>query len=174
MNFNYRELLPDEFDANSRIWIYQANRLLDLSEIGLIDIEIKRFTESWYSHGIKVKGYGNIFFGQFIILVADETASGVSGCSTDSSVHFMKETEKRINIHLFDRQLLAFLIEDIVHVLPISQLSYSVSNGLITSETLFFNNTVSTKKEFENNWIIPVKDSWLGSRIVFPEVVSKL
>jgi hypothetical protein len=173
MNFNYRKLLPEKFDASSRIWIYQSNRSFDASEAFLIADEINKFIESWHSHGIKVKGYGNLFFGQFILLMADETGSGVSGCSTDSSVHFIKEIEKKFNVGLLERQTLAFLIDDNILLLPISQLSGVILNGTIKNETLFFNNTVSTKKELENNWIIPVKDSWLASRKVFQEAVSK-
>jgi hypothetical protein len=173
MDFNYRQLLPEEFDAASRIWIYQANRAFGLSEVSPIKDEINKFIESWYSHGIKVKGYGGLFFGQFILLMADETGSGVSGCSTDSSVHFIKEIEKRFKVGLLERQTLAFLIDDNIQLLPISQLSGEISNGTITVETLFFNNNVSTKKELENNWIIPLKDSWLASRKVIQEAVSK-
>ncbi len=51
---------------------------------------------SWNSHGDPVKGYANLFFGQFIILMADETASMVSGCSTDSSVRLIKAIETEI------------------------------------------------------------------------------
>jgi hypothetical protein len=173
MNFNYRELLPEKFDAFSRVWVYQANRAFDLSEVFLVTDEINKFIESWYSHGIKVKGYGNLFFGQFILLMADETESGVSGCSTDSSVHFIKGIEKKFSVGLLERQTLAFLTDNNIHLLPLSRLSSAILDGTIIKETLFFNNTVSTKKELENNWIIPLKDSWLASRTVFRESVPK-
>jgi hypothetical protein len=173
MNFDYREYLPENFDAASRIWIYQASRSFDSSEVSLVEAEISKFIESWHSHGLKVKGYGNLFFGQIILLMADETSSGVSGCSTDSSVHFIKEMEKRFDVRLLERQTLAFLVDNDISLIPISRLSNVISDGTITKETLFLNNTVSTKKELENNWIIPIKDSWLASRIEFPEAVSK-
>ncbi len=43
--------------------------------------------------------------------MADETASGVSGCSTDSSVHLIKQIEQQTEIRLFDRLNLAFHID---------------------------------------------------------------
>jgi hypothetical protein len=171
MNFNYRELLPEEFDGSSRVWIYQSSRLFTLAEVFQIEDLITGFTGSWNSHGVPVKGYANLFFGQFIVLMADELASHVSGCSTDSSVRLMKEMENRFQVKLFDRQLLAFFIKDKVQLLPFSQLNFAASNGFIQPETLYFNNTVLTKTELENNWIIPVKDSWLASRISFPQTV---
>jgi hypothetical protein len=172
MSFNYRELLPEEFDASSRVWIYQSSRLFSITEAFQIEDMLSEFIDSWNSHGAPVTGYANLFFGQFILLMADERASMISGCSTDSSVRLIKEMETRFQVHLFDRQLLAFFIKDKVQMLPFSQLAFAVTNGFIQPETLYFNNTVLTKTELENNWIIPVKDSWLASRISFPQTVS--
>jgi hypothetical protein len=172
MHFNYREILPVEFDISSRVWIYQSSRLFTITEAFQIEDLLKAFVESWNSHGLPVKGYANLFFGQFIILIADEKSSMVSGCSTDSSVHLMKGIESRFSVQLFDRQLLAFLIQDKVQLLPLSQLEFGANNGFIKPETLYFNNTVQTILELENNWIIPLKDSWLAKRISFPQEAS--
>jgi hypothetical protein len=171
MIFNYRELLPEEMDGSSRVWIYQSSRLFTISEAFQIEDLLHAFVGEWNSHGVPVKGYANLFFGQFILLMADERASMVSGCSTDSSVRLIKEMESRFNVQLFDRQLLAFYRKDKVELLPFSQLAFAAANGFIQPETLYFNNTVLTKTELENNWIIPVKDSWLASRISFPQTV---
>jgi hypothetical protein len=165
MTFNYRELLPEEMDASSRVWIYQSSRLFSISEALQIEEMLQEFVISWHSHGVAVKGYANLFYGQFIILMADETASGVSGCSTDSSVRLMKAIEQTFNVQLFDRLLLAFLIEEKVQLLPISQLDFAEENQFISGDTIYFNNTVQTKKELEEKWLLPVKESWLKSRM---------
>ena len=165
MNWNYRSLVPDDFAANSRVWIYQSNRVFSLQEALELEKYLYEFVDSWQSHGIPVKGYGNLFFGQFIVLMADETATGVSGCSTDSSVRFIKKMEELFNVQLFNRQLLAFVIKDKVQVLPLSQLKYALENNYISGETLYFNNVVQTKEELLQQWLIPVKDSWLRTRI---------
>lgn len=172
MPFSYRALLPADFDGSSRVWIYQANRLFTLQEAVQIELMLTDFVRTWNSHGVPVKGYGHLFFGQFITFMADEHASQVSGCSTDSSVRLIKEMEKKFDVHLFDRLLLAFFIQDKVQLLPLSQLDSGFTLGLIHPETLYFNNTVLTKQELENNWIIPVKDSWLASRIPIHRPVS--
>ncbi len=173
MNFNYRELLPGEMDGSSRVWIYQSSRVFSISEGFQIEEKLNEFVGFWNSHGSQVKGYGKLFFGQFVILMADETASGVSGCSTDSSVRFIREMENQFNVQLLNRQLLAFFINDKVQLLPLSQLTFGAANGNINPDTLYFNNTVATKSELENNWIIPIKNSWLSSRISFPDSVLK-
>ncbi len=165
MTFNYREMLPKEMDASSRVWIYQSSRLFSISEALQIEEMLNEFVGSWHSHGVAVKGYANLFYGQFIILMADETASGVSGCSTDSSVRLMKSIEQKFRIQLFDRLLLAFLIEEKVQLLPISQLDFAAENQFISRDTIYFNNTVQTKKELEEKWLLPLKESWLKDRM---------
>jgi hypothetical protein len=165
MNLNYKESLPAGFADDSRVWIYQSNRLFTAGEAGQINEALHTFVRDWKSHGTPVTGYGHLFFGQFIVLLADETASGVSGCSTDSSVRLIKQIEERYDTHLFDRQLLAFVIKDALQLLPLSQINDAVENNFIDAETLYFNNIVQTKQELLDNWIIPVKNSWLGKKI---------
>jgi hypothetical protein len=173
MKLEYRSLLPKDFSNDSRAWIYQSNRLFSIGESLEIEELLNDFISGWMSHGIPVKGYGSLFFGQFIILMADEEATGVSGCSTDSSVRLMKDIENRYNVNLFERTLLAFVVKDKVQLIPLSQLSYSLQNGFIHPDTLYFNNIVQTKKEMEDDWIIPVKESWLAKRIPANSLSSK-
>jgi hypothetical protein len=166
MNLEYKHLLDDTFSPDSRVWVYQSNRLFTLSEAFSIEEMLNDFASQWLSHGAKVKGAGYLFFGQFIILMADEKATGVSGCSTDSSVRLIKEIEQRFGVNMFDRTTLAFFAKDKVQLLPLSQLQYAFDNRFIDSHTLYFNNLVQTKSELENNWIIPIKDSWLSKKVI--------
>jgi len=165
MNYEYKYLLPGNFSKESRVWVYQGSRLLTLSEVLDVEELIKDFCREWTSHGADVEAYGNIFFGQFLVLMADETKAGVSGCSTDSSVRFVKELEKKFNVDFFNRSNLAFIIKDKIQLLPLNQLAYAYENNFLTADTLYFNNTVLNKEQLEEKWIIPVKDSWLASRL---------
>jgi hypothetical protein len=165
MNLEYKSLLNENFSPDSRVWIYQSNRLFTLSEALAVEDLLNDFTDKWLSHGTPVKGTGYLFFGQFIILMAVEKATGVSGCSTDSSVRLIKDIEQRFGVNMFDRTTLAFVVKDKVQLLPLSQLQYAFDNRFIDSHTLYFNNLVQTKAELENNWLVPIKDSWLSKRI---------
>lgn len=165
MNLNFQEQIPADFSAASKVWVYQCNRLFSMGEALDIEEMLENFTANWQSHGQTVKGYANLFFGQFIVIIADETATGVGGCSIDSSVRVIKEIEQKFRVSLFDRQTLAFVIKDKVEVLPLSQLNYAIENKFISAETLYFDNTILTKNELLNNWIVPIKSSWLSKRI---------
>ena len=172
MNFEYKHLLDNNFHPDSKVWIYQSNRLFSRDEALEIGEMLKEFVIQWKSHGTPVKGTAYLFFGQFIVLIADETATGVSGCSTDSSIRLIKDIEQRFGVNMFDRTTLAFVVKDNVQVLPLSQLQYAFDNSYLTADTLYFNNLVQTKEELEKEWIIPVKNSWLANKISFAKPVS--
>ena len=165
MNLEYRSLLPEDFPADARVWVYQSSRLFSLSEALQIEKLLEDFIAQWNSHGAPVRGFATLFFGRFIILMADERNAGVSGCSTDSSVRLIKAIEEAYGVRMFDRQSLAFVHKDKVELLPLSQLRYGVEHGFLTPDTLYFNNLVQDKQSLEHQWIIPVKDSWLASRL---------
>jgi len=165
MNLDYRHLLPEDFHPSSRVWIYQSNRLFSISEALTIEDMLNKFVRSWQSHGDPVKGFATLFFGQYIILIADELATGVSGCSTDSSVRMVKSIEQAFGVNLFDRQLLGFVVKDKVQLIPMGQFKYAAENGFLQPDTLYFNNTVLTLEDLRQNWLIPVRESWLGNRL---------
>lgn len=164
MNLNYQQAIPADFAPDSRVWIYQSSRLFTMGEALQIEDLLNDFTANWKSHGAPVKGYGNLFFGQFVVLMADERATGVSGCSTDSSVRLIKQIEQLYQVNMFDRQSLAFVMKEKVQLLPLSQLPYALEHNFLNGDTLYFNNLVQTKEELETKWMIPVKDSWLAKR----------
>ena len=172
MNTNYNEHLPAEFHDQSKVWVYQSSRLFAMSEAFDMEDMLNNFIASWKSHGAPVKGFANLFFGQFIIIMADESSVNVGGCSTDSSVHLIQAIEKKFNADMFNRQNLAFIVKDKIQLLPLSQLEYAVTNNFINPDTLYFNNTVLTKKELRDNWLIPVKDSWLSKHIDFSKTIA--
>ena len=165
MNLEYRDLLPETFSPDSRVWVYQSSRLFFLSEALEIEELLNKFTAEWQSHGADVEAYGNLFFGQFLVLMADETQAGVSGCSTDSSVRFVKVLGEKYSVDFFNRTNLAFLVKEKIQVLPMNQLAYAAQNSFIDRDTLYFNNLVQTKRELEEGWIVPVKDSWLAKKV---------
>ncbi len=170
MDLNYQQHIPDNFSDDSKVWVYQSSRLFSMSEAFEIEDILTEFTNNWKSHGVPVKGYSNLFFGQFIVLMADESAAKVGGCSTDSSVHAIQAIEQKCKVNLMDRQTLAFIIHDKLQMLPLSQINYAFENNFLDEHTLYFNNLVATKKMLMNEWLVPVKNSWLKSKIKSLEI----
>ncbi len=172
MKLDYNNLIDQNLHGDSRVWVYQANRIFSLHEALAIEEILNDFAAQWKSHGVPVKGAAYLFFGQFIVLIADETATGVSGCSTDSSVRMIKDIETRFGVNMFDRTTLAFVVKDKVQLLPMAQLQYAIDNGFISGDTSYFNNLVQTREQLESKWILPLRDSWLANRITLPNVTA--
>jgi len=113
-----------------------------------------------------LKSVARLFFEQFIIIIVYQSGKQVNGFSTDNLIGLIKKIEQDFQVALSDRQMLAFIIRDRIQLLPLTMLNDAIEKDLITPETLYFNNAILTKKELMNNWIIPLKESWLGVRIL--------
>lgn len=159
------ELLPEEFSENARVWIYQSSRAFIEKEELEINEQLHQFYAHWQSHGIPVKGWAKLLFKQFIVFIADETDVQVSGCSTDSSVRIVKSIERQYSVNMFDRMMLTFLVDGKAQMLPYNQVQYALDKGYINKDTFLFNNVAGTKKELLNNWLVPLKETWLADRV---------
>ena len=51
MNLDYKYLLEGNFHPDSKVWVYQSNRLFSLGEALEIEEVLKDFTGKWQSHG---------------------------------------------------------------------------------------------------------------------------
>jgi hypothetical protein len=158
-------IIPTDFSDNARVWIYQSNRPFNEKEEDEINEQLYQFYVQWNSHGEPVKGWAKLLFRQFIVIMADETEVMVGGCSTDSSVRAVKSIERQYHVDLFDRMTLTFLVKNKAEMLPYNQVQYAVDKGYIDKNTPFFNNLAGTKKELMHNWLVPLGNSWLASRV---------
>lgn len=158
-------LIPADFSDDSKVWVYQSSRAFIDKEANEINEQLYQFYAQWQSHGDPVKGWAKLLFGQFIVFMADERQSHVSGCSTDSSVRVVKSIERQYDVNMFDRMVITFLVNGKAQMLPMNQVAYALEKGYIKEDTPLFNNVVLTKKELLDKWLIPLNESWLASRL---------
>ena len=150
------ESLPN----NSRVWVYQANRPLSDAEVQAIQNSIADFVGEWSSHSRNVIAAGDVLHNLFIVLMADESAFSVSGCSIDSSVNFIRSVENEFGIELFDRFTTAYLDGNQIKMAGKEEFQQLIDNGMINEKTIVFNNVIQTKKEFGQGWKVPLTQSW--------------
>jgi len=147
---------------NSRVWIYQSDRILNEGELETIERMGLNFINAWTAHGSKMKASIKVEHNAFIIIGADEKATMASGCSIDASVHFIQDLGKKMNIDFFDRMNLAVLKNDQISFVQSKDIAKEIENGNYSEDDITFNNLVSNKGEFVNNWMIPIKNSWVA------------
>ena len=70
MNLNYRNTSPPVSATIPVSGSTSATASFHSSEALQLEPMLQDFVASWNSHGDQVKGYANLFFGQFIILMA--------------------------------------------------------------------------------------------------------
>lgn len=143
-----------------RIWVYQANRIMSGDEKVAILEKLKTFTSQWKAHGKPLAASVEVRYGLFIVLAIDQSVEMPSGCSIDKSVHLLKELERELGIDLFDRMQIAYRVGGQIEVLPRERFEAKIAEGEITPETVVFNNLVSNRKELEESWEVPFKESW--------------
>ncbi len=152
----YYSDMPD----HSKVWIYQSSRAFRDVEVQGIRHRIKEFISDWKAHGEDLKAFGDVYYNQFIVIIVDEAQAKASGCSIDSSVHFIKEIEATFEVNLFDRLTIAVMLGQDIHLMEKTEFKSRILSGEIDENTIVFNNMVANKEAFETKWKIPVKDSW--------------
>ena len=151
--------------AHSRIWIYQGNRVLTDNEIREIKISAEKFVEEWTAHNQTLHAGFEILHNLFLILAVDENKNDASGCSIDKSVYFIRQLENDFKISLLDRFNIAFRKGDTVDVKPLNDFAKYFKEQNLFEDLPVFNNLVSTKKELQENWEIPLSKSWIMQRL---------
>jgi hypothetical protein len=163
--------MPDD----ARVWVYQSSSVFSDVELVAIENEGNQFIADWTSHGANLKASFDIFYNRFIVISVDEKQATASGCGIDKSVHFVKDLEKQFNISLFNRMEVAYRdgteikisnLNNLLEELTRSGLYNKNDEGEGASEVIVFNNMVTTKKQFDNEWEINLKQSWQSR--VFP------
>lgn len=145
----------------NRVWIYQADRFLSEAEVSQIDELAQNFVASWTAHGSALAGKASVVDGLFLVLEVNEEVTGVTGCSIDKSVHFIKSLGEKFNINFFDRMRVAY--HDLDGKLKLSsreEFQDLVNSDDFSPDTIVYNNLIQNSEELTTNWKIPFSQSW--------------
>lgn len=126
-----------------------------------MSIALGDFVSTWAAHGSALAGKGYIKYNLFLILEVDEAQAGVTGCSIDSSVRFIKGLEQSYGVNFFDRMKVSFKdATGTVRLVGREEFERLVKDSEVTADTMVFNNLIQQGEELLTNWEIPFKDSW--------------
>ena len=150
-----------EIAKSSKVWVYQSDRNLSNTEVVYIQQKLLTFCNNWKSHQAYLKSSYKVLHNRFIILLVDEQQQNASGCSIDSSVKVIKEIEAEFGIDLFNRTQIAFEQKGEIITLSIPEFK-----KVVQTDTVVFNNLVTTKADLEENWETVVRNSWHAKFLV--------
>jgi hypothetical protein len=146
--------------VGSRVWIYQSDRAFTATEAESINAAMGEFVSQWLSHKEKVIGDGRLLYDRFVVLVADEEKLQLGGCSIDSTVRFIKDLGAKYNVNFFDRFYTCYRDNGRIEGADFETFQTKLAQGLISEDTIVFNNLVHTIDGLNNQWQIPLSQSW--------------
>lgn len=149
------------FDPASRIWVYTTDRPLDKAEIAAVEAQASRFCVQWTAHNQALKATAEVFGGNALLIMVDETQAGASGCSIDKSVHFLEDLGQSLGVNFFERMRFAWLgNDDQLHWADKTGLQKAIEEGRVHADTPMLNTLVQTRGELSSNWWVPFGKSW--------------
>ena len=150
------EKLPPE----SRVWIYPSNRPFRDGELEYLKDALTIFLSGWTAHNQELEAGFTLPYNRFIILGLDQEKTNASGCSIDSSVHFIQELEKKLDLTLLDKMNVTFKQGDYLTHKSLVDFKKMAKEKSINKSTIVFNNLVDTVEAYQKFWEVPAQDSW--------------
>jgi hypothetical protein len=127
------------------------------------------FIQNWTAHQNQLKAEFAVLYDCFLIFMVDEGFNEISGCGIDKSVNLVKDIEKQTNLNLFNRLKIQLINNNEVTIFNKTEIISKIENGETNTSTKTFNNQITTKTDFDNNWIIPLEQAWF-----FPKIKTQL
>ncbi len=154
------EQLPDD----ARLWVFAAAHPLDDGQQRALLAHVDAFVDRWAAHGASVVGGRALRHGRFLLVGADERATGVSGCSIDTLFRSLGEVEAATGVPLRDSSLVHWRdAAGQVRSAPRAAFREHVRAGEVDAGTTVFDNTVGTVGDLRGGrWELPMAESWHG------------
>ena len=147
----------DNFDQNAKVWVYQSSRPFTEQESALIQNALRDFAMQWTAHNQQLKAAGLLLLNRIIVLVVDETQAGASGCSIDTSVHFIQSLEKSYNVQLFDRMIVNYMQGDTWMSTTVPEIS------ALSADVVVFDPLVANLGALRNQAVNALSNTWMAS-----------
>jgi len=145
----------------AKLWVYAANRKLTDQEQVQIMLDGESFISEWTAHQQQLKASFGIVYDTFIVICVDENYNQVSGCGIDKSVHFLQQLEIKYQLDLFNRMQIELWLDENVLMINKQKLAAMIQAGTANDKTQMFNKRITTKQEFDVQFLITVDQSWL-------------
>ena len=151
----------DSMPAHARVWVYKAARDLSHAEQKMVHEHGAAFTNGWAAHGAALDACVEVLYDRFVVVAVDEAQAEASGCSIDKSVGFIKQLEHDLNLMLTDRMVVVYEQGVEVTSCRLQELPELLKDGIISGDTIVFDDLVSTVGELNERFRVPLKSSWM-------------
>jgi hypothetical protein len=150
----------EQFPSNAKLWFYWVPRPLKEDELTYLQLSKKDFLSQWNTHGKANSADVWLIEDRCILIVAGNEFEGVSGCSIDKSVAWIKGLSTIWNVDLLDRNWVMYQAESKEWVMSkLSQFWALRKANVVHDQTLILDSTITQFSDVEN-LIKPFAQSW--------------
>lgn len=153
--------MPD----SSRLWVFAAARPLSAAESAALAQRVDAFIAGWHAHGHPVAGGWSWEHDRFLLIAADEAATGVSGCSLDALYDSLKAVESELGLSLLDAASRVWYRDPSGEIQALARPDFRqlARNGEVDADTLVFDHTVATLGALRaGEWERRMAEAWHG------------
>lgn len=153
----------DHVPDDARVWVFATPRPLESTDAGALLERVDGFLERWAAHGASVVGARDFRHGQFLLIAADERATGVSGCSIDSLFHALAGVEQELGTDLRRTSSYVFYRDADGRVQAAERPAFRqlAAVGGVGEDTPVFDNTIATVGDLRSGgWEKRFGESW--------------
>ncbi|CAI8418514.1 MAG: Uncharacterised protein [Polaribacter sejongensis] len=145
---------------NAKVWVYPSSRKFYPNEIEGIENKIKTFLENWKSDTENFKASYKFLYNRFIVFFADDEDASLTKSDIDTSVSFILTLQEEYDVALLDKMNACFKQGEFVQYKDLKDFKKLLKNKAVTAKSIIFDNLITTKIDFDNNWEIPIEESW--------------
>ena len=161
------ENLPDD----SRIWVYLSERKIEGDDFDWMSSALTSFLEKWTAHGNNLQASYTFLHGHILVIGLNEDVADASGCSIDSSVHFIQGMGAHLKTDFFNRTLVPFVDSNTANLIPLNDIKSGLSTQKILGNAIIFNTLIAKKKDLETAHT-QLKDSWLNRYLKIQDITA--
>jgi hypothetical protein len=149
--------LPD----SARLWVFGARRELSADAADALAAAAETHVGEWKAHGAPVVGGWELREGWFLLVGADEEATGVSGCSIDGLYRTLGGVERETGVELRDSSPVWFRGRaGEIRCVSRPDFRELLRSGEVNADTIVFDPTVRTLGEARAAFEKPLGESW--------------
>ena len=146
---------------NASVWVFQSNKHLTTDQTQYIKNTLQTFIPSWAAHGVNLRSDFEVVKDLFILIGVDEDQTSASGCSKDALMRQISSIGDHIGVDFLDRLTIAYVnSEDNIELIGMEDFKNLIRKDIVRQDTIVYNNLISSKKELQENWETPLRDSW--------------
>lgn len=153
----------DRMPDDARVWVFANPRPLASADADALLERVDAFLERWAAHGAPVVGARDFRHGHFLLIAANERATGVSGCSIDSLFHALAGVERELGTDLRRTSSYVFYRDAAGEVRAAERpvFRHMAAAGQVSEDTPVFDNTVATVGDLRSGgWEKRFGDAW--------------